>query len=219
MEIRKINDYYYYVDDGMVRCFLILGDKCNLLVDSGNDEGVKELVQKEFAGELKLINTHCDVDHIADNRKFKEALMHKDEMHYYPYDNAKEVRDGDVLDTGYVKLKVIHTPGHTPGSISLFDEQSGILISGDPIQMNSAVFMFGEKRNIPLNVESLRKLAKIEGIKTILPSHGTMPLNPSIIQKLIESYEHLDDYPKKDVEFFKHHIHEIDLGYVSILVD
>lgn len=39
--------------------------------------------------------------------------------------------DGEILDFGHVRLKVIHTPGHTSGHTSFFEEESGILFSGD----------------------------------------------------------------------------------------
>ncbi len=43
----------------------------------------------------------------------------------------RELKDNEILDLGKVRLKVIHTPGHTPGHCVLFEEHSGILISGD----------------------------------------------------------------------------------------
>ncbi|KUG02980.1 hypothetical protein ASZ90_019634 [hydrocarbon metagenome] len=43
----------------------------------------------------------------------------------------RELRDGETLDLGKVHLRVIHTPGHTPGHCVLLEEHSGILISGD----------------------------------------------------------------------------------------
>lgn len=44
---------------------------------------------------------------------------------------SRGLKDGEILDFGKVRLKVIHTPGHTAGHISFFEEESGILISGD----------------------------------------------------------------------------------------
>ncbi len=43
----------------------------------------------------------------------------------------RELKDGEILDFGKVCLRVIHTPGHTPGHCVLFDEQNAILLSGD----------------------------------------------------------------------------------------
>jgi glyoxylase-like metal-dependent hydrolase (beta-lactamase superfamily II) len=41
------------------------------------------------------------------------------------------VEDGDIVDLGDRRFEVIHTPGHSPGGIALFERASGILFSGD----------------------------------------------------------------------------------------
>jgi hydroxyacylglutathione hydrolase len=47
----------------------------------------------------------------------------------------RQLQDGDELDLGRaLVLRVLHTPGHTPGSISLYWEREGILFTGDSLQ-------------------------------------------------------------------------------------
>jgi glyoxylase-like metal-dependent hydrolase (beta-lactamase superfamily II) len=48
-----------------------------------------------------------------------------------PKQISRGLTDGEILDFGKVRLRVIHTPGHTSGHTSFFVEESGILISGD----------------------------------------------------------------------------------------
>lgn len=43
----------------------------------------------------------------------------------------REISDKEILDFGQVKMQVVHTPGHTPGHCSFFEEKSGLLFSGD----------------------------------------------------------------------------------------
>ncbi|HBP62832.1 MAG TPA: MBL fold metallo-hydrolase [Desulfosporosinus sp.] len=43
----------------------------------------------------------------------------------------RELADGEILDFGEVSLQVVHTPGHTPGHIALYEPQSGALFAGD----------------------------------------------------------------------------------------
>ncbi|GIF77855.1 MBL fold metallo-hydrolase [Asanoa siamensis] len=50
-----------------------------------------------------------------------------------PVTPARLLNDGDVLDLGDRRLTVLHLPGHTPGSIALFDAHDGTLFSGDVI--------------------------------------------------------------------------------------
>ncbi|CAB4886211.1 MAG: MBL fold metallo-hydrolase [Actinobacteria bacterium] len=56
---------------------------------------------------------------------------------------AKELQDGDVVDAAG-GLRVIHTPGHTPGHVSLMHESSGVLITGD------SIFNIASRRSWPL---------------------------------------------------------------------
>ena len=51
---------------------------------------------------------------------------------FAPVSVSHELRDGDVLHTGG-GLRILHTPGHTPGHISLLHEPTGVLITGDAI--------------------------------------------------------------------------------------
>ena len=49
------------------------------------------------------------------------------------------LKDGDIVECGGTKLKVYHTPGHSPGSISLYDEQTKSLFCGDLVFMDGGV--------------------------------------------------------------------------------
>jgi len=51
---------------------------------------------------------------------------------FTPFPVSNELHDGDVLDVGG-GLRVVHTPGHTPGHVSLLHERSGVLITGDAL--------------------------------------------------------------------------------------
>lgn len=98
-----------------------------------------------------IVNTHSHVDHIMGNRRMKEItgadiIIHEKEAysltHQSPYmlsmfgaDPSPPadilVREGDYISVGEVSLKVIHTPGHSPGSICLYGD--GIVFTGDTL--------------------------------------------------------------------------------------
>lgn len=68
-----------------------------------------------------VIDTHIHADHVSGARKLAEAtgaqiVLHESSGATYPH---LKVRDGDELDLANVRIKVLHTPGHTPESISL----------------------------------------------------------------------------------------------------
>ncbi|MDR1616507.1 MAG: MBL fold metallo-hydrolase [Syntrophomonadaceae bacterium] len=54
-----------------------------------------------------------------------------DSLDLQPTPVHRKLRDGEILDFGHVRLKVIHTPGHTPGHCAFFQEETGFLFTGD----------------------------------------------------------------------------------------
>lgn len=92
--------------------------------------------------------------------------------------------DNDSLSLGRRKLKILHTPGHAPGHICLYDEEEKILFSGDNVLgqgtpyiggISSPVF-YQEGRNLPAGdlstyFHSLQKMDELN-VERILPSHG-----------------------------------------------
>jgi hydroxyacylglutathione hydrolase len=87
----------------------------------------------------------------------------------------QELKDGDTLDLGEdLFLKVIHTPGHSRGLISLVLETKGVLFSADAVPVKGAVPIY---EDVLLSIDSIRKLKKRKGLETLLaswdePRHG-----------------------------------------------
>ncbi len=81
-----------------------------------------------------IINTHGHPDHISGNMIMKEAtgasiLIH--ENHKGKANADQKLRDGDVIQVGTCKLKVLHTPGHTKSGISLLG--TDFVFTGDTL--------------------------------------------------------------------------------------
>jgi glyoxylase-like metal-dependent hydrolase (beta-lactamase superfamily II) len=106
------------------------------------------------------------------------------------------LNEGDVVDLGSVILKVIHTPGHAPGHICLYDEERKILFSGDHVIGTGTPFVgYGitdmivgrvasklgikivEHGNMTDYLNSLERLLSLD-MKVILPSHGPIITEP-----------------------------------------
>ena len=114
----------------------------------------------------------------------------------FKLDDGDVIKSGDILrsgspqklssEAGMIKLKVIHTPGHTKGSICLYDEKNKILFSGDTVFASGfgrLDFPGGNSREMK---QTLEKLSKLD-IEKILPGHGAIVWGSGneVIKKLL----------------------------------
>ena len=195
-EIIKINENTWRFEDDGVRFFLLCGTEKAALVDTGmNTPNAREMAERLTDLPIVLINTHADPDHISGNAAFDEFYMSPAEEDNYRHNGGKgtiiPVKEGDVIELGDRPLRIIDIPGHTPGSIAILDERYRVLISGDSVE-DGNVFMFGIYRNIDLYIDSLRHLAKYDGrFDEVYAMHGSVPVKPDIIGKLIEGAEQI----------------------------
>ena len=136
-EIIQIHENTWRIEDGGVRLFLLAGTEKALLIDSGmNLNNARDIAAGLTNLPLSLLNTHADRDHIGSNEQFDAFYMHPAEEPVYRRSGKPgtilPVREGDALNLGDRELRIIHLPGHTPGSIAVLDVQNKVLISGAP---------------------------------------------------------------------------------------
>ena len=110
----------------------------------GEDEKIIRVMDENQILPRYIINTHGHRDHVHGNaslsRHFKiPTAMHvEDQLFYKEKALAVDIglHDGDILTVGSLEIKVIHTPGHTPGSICLY--VGDCLFSGDTLFVGNA---------------------------------------------------------------------------------
>ena len=227
MEIIKMNDSTWRIEDHGVRFFLLEGTERALLIDSGMTiANAKEIAESLTSLPVSLLNTHADMDHVGSNGEFASFYMHPAEEDNYRRGGRTgqilPVQDGDVLDLGNRKLEIIHLPGHTPGSIAVWDPSYRVLFSGDPVQRNGRIFMFGEFRNLQDYVNSLRRLEKrAEEFEEIWPSHADLPLPAGLIQECRKAAEKIlaSDLPGCEIEMHGRKVTAIDAGFTTFLCE
>jgi len=81
------------------------------------------------------------------------------------------LKDGDLISFGTQKLKVMETPGHTPGSICLYDQKQ-VLLSGDTVfkkAVGRTDYSYSNRKQMK---GSLKKILKLPNTVRILPGHG-----------------------------------------------
>jgi glyoxylase-like metal-dependent hydrolase (beta-lactamase superfamily II) len=149
-----------------------------------------ELAEREWTLKL-IVSTHGHWDHIGDNAAVaahtgadiavhpldRSRLEHPEPL-WAPFDippsvPAVELAEGGLVRFGALRLRVLHTPGHTEGSVCLFAEDDGLLFSGDTL------FAGGWGRvDLPggdpaAMVDSLGRLLALDDPVRVLPGHGS----------------------------------------------
>ena len=114
-------------------------------------------------------------------------------------DVERTIDDGDEIDIGGRVFTVLHTPGHSQGSISLLEEETGILIAGDTIY-EGPLFSHREGGSARQYRTSLQRLAAlIPQLSVVYPSHNRYPLEPSFIVEVWDAMEQIWDGREPDL--------------------
>lgn len=194
-EVKKLSSGVWTFDQGMVRCFLIVGQQRALLLDTGASPcDLMGMIRKITELPIIVLHTHGDGDHTANDCQFPDIYAHPDEFpiirrfrpeytgHLHP------ITEASSFDLGGRLLQVIETPGHTPGSICLLDRSNRILFSGDTLSYGP-VFLFGDHRDIHTYRRTLDKLMALGGFDTVYPCHNTCPVSLSVISGLMAAVD------------------------------
>jgi glyoxylase-like metal-dependent hydrolase (beta-lactamase superfamily II) len=129
-----------------------------------------------------IVNTHRDGDHVLGNSVIKERTKAKIAIHELEAEAVETadimLKDGDIIEIGDREFNVIHTPGHRPGSICLYDKVNRTLITGDSVCGDREDLIRMDK-NIYIN--SLKKLLDLD-LEVMVMSHPFRPLGKSILR-------------------------------------
>ena len=150
------------------------------------------LMERVTANGLRLhliANSHGHIDHIFDNAAIVHAsaaplAIHPDDAYRlaghnsYGFDIERSVAtvdlgDGDQLRIGDLVFDILHAPGHTEGSVCLYEERLGLMLTGDVLFAGSYGRTDLPGGNDELMVASLARLARdIPASVRVLPGHG-----------------------------------------------
>ena len=178
---------YVYIPNGYTNCYILADEKTKAaaIIDPG-DTGpeIKELVKKDNLDVRAIFLTHGHYDHVggvaALRKKYKDIPVY-----LHPEDAGKDTelmptraldpvtlwRDGDVVMVGELQVEVLHTPGHSAGSVTLRCQD--VLFTGDTLFTQSVGrtdFPGGSQEAL---MASLKRLGELEGDYQVLPGHDT----------------------------------------------
>jgi len=193
---------------GMLQCNCsIIGDLATgeaLVIDPGDEVNrILELLGRHKLTVKAIVSTHAHIDHVGGFCKLRQytgapVMMHRDDVPLYqgmeeqaaflgvPTPETGEIdqllTDGDVLQWGSMAAQVMHTPGHSPGSISLYmPRDAGQITSAVPPQLFAGDTLFAGSigrtdlwgGSMETILDSLRsKLMQLPDETVVHPGHG-----------------------------------------------
>jgi len=153
-----------------------------IVVDPGRDaEAVLAAVSDREI--LAVICTHGHPGHVAAALEVAArdeapvALHPRDVLAWREAHRGREpdidMAEGGIFEVAGVALEVIHTPGHSPGSVSLYCEQLGVVFSGDALTADGPAPHAGEYPDFPGQLSAIgQELLTLPDETRVLPGHG-----------------------------------------------
>jgi len=184
---------------GILQCNCsVLGDEATreaIVVDPGDDIGqILEILRRHDLRVTAIVITHAHIDHIGGAQKLKVATgapvfmnpndrglqkIMSEQAAWLGVETPEAVEidaaalDGDKLAVGTTEVHVLHTPGHTPGSISLWMPSENKLVAGDTLFRGSigrTDLPGGDGRQILRSIHA--KLLPLPEETVVIPGHG-----------------------------------------------
>lgn len=186
-------------------CYLLWDEESNdaALIDCGafypeEQQTITDFIKQKNLHLTHLFNTHAHFDHlfgasyVSDTYGVKIELCQDEQETYeqaeeqmkkllhldYPLtlpSVGRYFKDDDLLQVGRITLRVIETPGHTPGGVCFYCEEEHILFSGDSLfkhEIGRCDLPGGDEASL-VNALKTRILTLPDDVK-VLPGHGDM---------------------------------------------
>lgn len=180
-------------------CYILRESKASkdcLVIDTGlTADELVDFLEAHNLNPVAVVLTHGHIDHITGlaglRRRFPDAKVYihkldagmltgeKDNLAsiagvpFSPERTDFSVEDGDTIKQADIKLEVIHTPGHTPGSICLYSKDEGIVFTGDTLFADSVGrtdFPGGSGTQLLKSIK--QKLCPLPDETVVYPGHG-----------------------------------------------
>ena len=169
-------------EPGETNAWLIGDDEEVIVIDPGEDSAsvLDRIGDREI---LAVICTHGHASHVAAAVEVAErdeapvALHRSDRLLWRTaHDGAEleiEMADGGRFDVADVQLEVVHTPGHTPGSVSLYCAELKVVFSGDALAAGGPVPHDGAFPDFARQLTAIgERLLDLPPQTRVLPGHG-----------------------------------------------
>ncbi|MEA2572952.1 MAG: hydroxyacylglutathione hydrolase [Chloroflexia bacterium] len=166
-----------------------------IIVDAplGSTRKIAQVVAESKVEVPYVVSTHGHWDNNADNVAMCEAVGAQLCAHFWdatrlanpgltsdvelaskvkPSKADRHLGDGEMMEVGDLKFEVWHTPGHTPGSICLYEAAHGSIFTGDTLLRMGIGRTDGAGGNKPAMQKTIERLAQLPDDTRVYPGHG-----------------------------------------------
>lgn len=180
----KLIENVYAIKDKYVNCFIYQKDSTTIMIDLATSvKAVKKgLDQLNMNPETisRIFLTHSDMDHVGAIPLFPKSEIYLGiGAKIKNPDRHKFLNDNDIIEIGSIKVQAISTPGHRMGhTVYLIDEK--YLFTGDTIVIVDQIvksFLKLISSNYEEQLESIKKIAKLQNIEGLFTAHGGYTTN------------------------------------------
>jgi len=189
--------------------------KAVVIDPAGEEQKLLSLIKEEAFLIERILNTHGHADHVLANEHLKNALavptcMHELEIQFFAQTEVRDLtakelglqppdpadvplREGDVFKVGTLEIKVIHTPGHTPGSVCYFVE--GNLFTGDTLFVGAAGRTDLTGGSLEMLLDSIENKILTLPLETVIwPGHDYGDTPTSTLGREMEQNPYITDF-------------------------
>lgn len=180
----------YILSDDTKEC-VIIDPGC---YDKSEKQQLAKFIENEGLKVVRLLNTHCHIDHVFGNKFVADTYKVELEIHEkdleilravptyapnYGFPNYEEqlpgafLKEGEKVKFGNTELDVIFTPGHSPGHVVFYNKEKKICIGGDVLFQSSIGRTDLPGGNFDTLIQSIKKeLFTLPDEVTVYPGHG-----------------------------------------------
>jgi len=165
------------------------GGDCYIIDPGYNPEKFIKAMKESKLSIIGILLTHHHHDHVGGVKKIRDlkgcpVYMHREDIDIYRDEVDIIMEGGDIVMLGGEEIRVVHTPGHTEGSVCFYSEKSKLAFTGDTIfnvDLGRTDLKGGSSRRME---ESIRNVINLwDNEITIYPGHGD-PCNMKFVRKM-----------------------------------